>query len=207
MILLLLLQEIILMATILMLLLSVKIRGSYNFPASATIASQTGTTVTGAQINPSVGDYVASNIANPNQPVILLNGVQVALQTALDIDINRIEKITILKDAAATSIYGVRGGTGVLLIQTKQPQKGDFRVTYSGQVQITTPDLSSYSLWNAPKNYSWRMTPVIIITILLYTKVVYTRLTKGSIRIGLIYQPGQESAANIPYHLKAVMMI
>jgi len=130
---------------------SVKIRGSYNFPASATIASQSGTVVTGAQINPSVGDYVASNIANPNQPVVLLNGVQVALQTALDIDINRIEKITILKDAAATSIYGVRGGTGVLLIQTKQPQKGDFRVTYSGQVQVTTPDLSSYSIWNAPE--------------------------------------------------------
>jgi TonB-linked SusC/RagA family outer membrane protein len=130
---------------------SVKIRGSYNFPASATIASQSGTTVTGAQINPSVGDYVASNIANPDQPVILLNGVQVALQTALDMDINRIEKITILKDAAATSIYGVRGGTGVLLIQTKLPQKGDFRITYSGQVQVTTPDLSSYSLLNAPE--------------------------------------------------------
>ncbi|HEY5771543.1 MAG TPA: TonB-dependent receptor plug domain-containing protein, partial [Chitinophagaceae bacterium] len=130
---------------------SIKIRGSYNFPASATIASQSGPTVNGAQINPSVGDYVASNIANPDQPVILLNGVQVALQTALDIDINRIEKITILKDAAATSIYGVRGGTGVLLIQTKLPQKGDFRVTYSGQVQVTTPDLSSYSIWNAPE--------------------------------------------------------
>jgi len=130
---------------------SVKIRGSYNFPASATIASQSGSAVTGAQINPSVGDYVASNIANPDQPVILLNGVQVALQTALDIDINRIEKITILKDAASTSIYGVRGGAGVLLIQTKLPQKGEFRVTYSGQVQVTTPDLSSYSIWNAPE--------------------------------------------------------
>ncbi|HJS54260.1 MAG TPA: SusC/RagA family TonB-linked outer membrane protein [Chitinophagaceae bacterium] len=130
---------------------SLKIRGSYNFPASATIASQSGSTVTGAQINPSVSDYVASNIANPDQPVVLLNGVQVALQTALDIDINRIEKITILKDAAATSIYGVRGGNGILLIQTKLPQKGNFSVTYSGQVQVTTPDLSSYSLWNAPE--------------------------------------------------------
>jgi len=128
---------------------SVKIRGSYNYPASATIASQSATAGTGAQVNPSVGDFVASNIANPNQPVILLNGVQVALQTALDIDINRIEKITILKDAAATSIYGVRGGNGVLSIQTKAPQKGNFSVTYSGQVQVTTPDLSSYRLLNA----------------------------------------------------------
>ncbi|MES2773056.1 MAG: SusC/RagA family TonB-linked outer membrane protein [Bacteroidota bacterium] len=128
---------------------SVKIRGAYNFPASATIASQSGTISTGAQINPSVGDFVASNIANPDQPVILLNGVQVALQTALDIDINRIERITILKDAAATAVYGVRGGTGVLYIQTKLPRKGDISVTYSGQVQVTTPDLSSYSVLNA----------------------------------------------------------
>ncbi|HEU5165138.1 MAG TPA: TonB-dependent receptor plug domain-containing protein, partial [Chitinophagaceae bacterium] len=128
---------------------SVKIRGAYNFPASATIASQTGNVSTGVQLNPSVGDFVASNIMNPDQPVILLNGVQVALQTALDIDINRIEKITILKDAAATSIYGVRGGNGVLLIQTRLPQKGVFNITYSGQVQVTTPDLSSYNLLNS----------------------------------------------------------
>ena len=80
----------------------IKIRGSYNFPASATIASKSSSSSTGVQLNPSVGDYVASSIANPDQPVILLNGIQVALQTVLDIDINRIEKITILKDAAAT---------------------------------------------------------------------------------------------------------
>ncbi|HEX6849380.1 MAG TPA: SusC/RagA family TonB-linked outer membrane protein [Chitinophagaceae bacterium] len=128
---------------------SVKIRGSYNFPASATIANQTGVPATGAQVNPSVGDFVASNIANPNQPVVLLNGVQVSLQTALDIDINRIEKITILKDGAATAQYGVRGGTGVLLIQTKLPQKGVLNLTYSGQLQVITADLSSYQLMNA----------------------------------------------------------
>jgi len=128
---------------------SIKIRGSYNFPASATIAHQSGNSATGVQLNPSVGDYVADNIANPDQPVILLNGVQVALQTALDIDINRIEKITILKDAAATSIYGVRGGNGVLLIQTTLPKKGNLNINYSGQVQISTPDLSSFHLLNA----------------------------------------------------------
>ena len=86
---------------------------------------------------------------NPDQPVILLNGMQVSLQAALDIDINRIEKITILKEAAATSVYGVRGGNGILLIQTKLPQKGTLNITYSGHLQITTPELSSYNLLNA----------------------------------------------------------
>ena len=128
---------------------SARIRGAYNFPASATIASQTGVTTTGIQIDPSEGDFVASGVANPNQPVILLNGVQVALQTALDIDINHIERVLILKDAAAVSQYGVRGGNGVILIQTKQPQKGIINITYSGQVQTASPDFSSYNILHA----------------------------------------------------------
>ncbi|HET9277387.1 MAG TPA: TonB-dependent receptor plug domain-containing protein, partial [Flavitalea sp.] len=128
---------------------SASIRGAYNFPASATIANQPGTGTATVQLNPSSADFVADNISNPNQPVILLDGVQVALQTALDIDINRIDKVTILKDAAATASYGVRGGNGVLLIQTKKPQPGNFSVTYSGQVQISTPDLSTYNMLNA----------------------------------------------------------
>ena len=128
---------------------SVKVRSSYNFPASATIVSRKGVANTNVQLNPSTGDFIADNVANPDQPTILLDGVQVALQTALDMDINRIEKITILKDAAACSEYGVRGGNGVLLIQTKKPQPGVLNVTYSGQVQIATPHLSSYNLLNA----------------------------------------------------------
>jgi TonB-linked SusC/RagA family outer membrane protein len=128
---------------------STRIRGAYNFPASATIANQPGTATASVQLNPSSADFVADNITNPNQPVILLDGVQVALQTALDMDIHRIDKVTILKDAAATSLYGVRGGNGVLLIQTKKPQPGTLNVTYSGQVQVSTPDLSSYNMLNA----------------------------------------------------------
>jgi TonB-linked SusC/RagA family outer membrane protein len=128
---------------------SVNIRGAYNFPASASIASHPGTANTNLQLNPSVGDFSASNVAKPNQPVVLLDGVQVALQTALDMDINRISQVVILKDAAATAEYGVRGGNGVLLIKTKKSEPGVFNITYSGQVQVATPDLSSYKMLNA----------------------------------------------------------
>lgn len=127
---------------------SVRIRGTYSLPVSATIANPEGTRP-GVQLNPSSADFIANNVGQPDQPVILLDGVQVALQTVLDMDINRINKVTILKDAAATSTYGVRGGNGVLLIQTVKPQPGNFNITYSGQVQISTPDLSSYNMLNA----------------------------------------------------------
>jgi TonB-linked SusC/RagA family outer membrane protein len=127
---------------------SVKIRGRYNFPASASIASQNGSA--GVQLSPSSADYIADNIANPDQPVVFLDGIQVSLQTALDLDINLIDKVTVLKDAAATTAYGVRGGNGVLLVQTRLPKEGPLRINYSGQIQVSDADLSSYHLLNAP---------------------------------------------------------
>jgi len=126
-----------------------RIRGRYDFPASATIASPNNTVQQGVQINPSSADYVADNVGNPDQPIVLLDGAQVSLQTIIDMDINLVDKVTLLKDAAATAVYGVRGGNGMLLIQTKLPQKGSPRISYSGQVQIATADLSSYNLMDA----------------------------------------------------------
>lgn len=126
----------------------IKVRNANNFPASATIAPQPGS-ASGVQVNPSSGDFIASNIGNPNQPTFLVNGVQVSLQSALDMDINRIEKVTILKDAAATAVYGVRGGHGVVLIETSRPKDGKMRVSYSGQVQVSEANLRSYNLMTA----------------------------------------------------------
>src|SRR5215218_70230 len=157
----------------------VNIRGAYNFPASATIANRSGIANTNVQLNPSAGDFIADNIANPNQPVILLDGVQVALQSVLDMDINRIDRVTILKDASATSQYGVRGGNGVLLIQTRKPAAGNFSITYSGQVQITTPDVSSYNFLNATDKLKLEQTAGLHTNNdLLYQKRLY-QVNKG----------------------------
>lgn len=52
---------------------------------------------------------------------------------------NDIESIEVLKDAAATAIYGSRGANGVILITTRRASKGKMRVTYTGQVGFSTP--------------------------------------------------------------------
>ncbi len=58
------------------------------------------------------------SITGSSSPLIVADGVEgVSLN---DIDPNVIENITILKDAAATAIYGVRGTNGVILIKTKR---------------------------------------------------------------------------------------
>ena len=48
------------------------------------------------------GDYSTY----PNQPLLILDGFEIDLQTMVDLDPERVESITLLKDAAATAIYG-----------------------------------------------------------------------------------------------------
>ncbi|MCC9138403.1 SusC/RagA family TonB-linked outer membrane protein [Pontibacter silvestris] len=65
---------------------------------------------------------------NNNDPLVLVDGVQYNIN---DIDPNDIESISVLKDAAAASIYGVRAANGVILITTKRGGSGKPRVTYN----------------------------------------------------------------------------
>lgn len=86
---------------------------------------------------------------NPNQPLFILNGFEATLTKVLDLDMNLVESITLLKDATAKAIYGAKAANGVVVIETKRPEKGQVKVTYTGSVDIEAPDLSSYDLCNA----------------------------------------------------------
>jgi TonB-linked SusC/RagA family outer membrane protein len=55
-----------------------------------------------------------------------------------DIDPNEIESVTVLKDAASTAIYGIRGANGVIVITTKAGKIGKPRVSYSANVSMQT---------------------------------------------------------------------
>lgn len=54
------------------------------------------------------------------------------------LDPNEIESISVLKDAAAAAIYGVQGGNGVVLIQTRKGKLGKPKLTYSNQFTFTS---------------------------------------------------------------------
>lgn len=86
---------------------------------------------------------------DPNQPIFILDGYEVSMEKIYDLDIERIETYTILKDAAATAMYGSRAANGVVVITTKPLPAGRLNVTYSGNFTINAPDLSSYNLMNA----------------------------------------------------------
>ncbi|NNG27421.1 MAG: TonB-dependent receptor [Ignavibacteriaceae bacterium] len=54
------------------------------------------------------------------------------------LDPNEIESISVLKDAAAAAVYGVQGGNGVVLIQTRKGDIGKPKLSYSNQFTYTT---------------------------------------------------------------------
>ena len=59
-----------------------------------------------------------------NQPLYIVDGAQVNENDVNAINPNDVESVSVLKDAASTSIYGARGGNGVVLITTKRGKKG-----------------------------------------------------------------------------------
>lgn len=106
---------------------------------------------------------------DPNQPLFILDGFESSLQAINDLDINRIESITILKDAASTAIYGSKAANGVVVVETVKPKAGQLQVSYTGNFNVTVPDLSSYDMMNAPEKIeferlSGRYDPSIIET-------------------------------------------
>ena len=88
-------------------------------------------------------------VANPNMPLFILDGFEVSPQRIFDMDMDRIASVTILKDASAKAIYGARAANGVVVLESVRPQAGRMRVSYSGSLNISMPDLSSYNLTNA----------------------------------------------------------
>ena len=86
---------------------------------------------------------------DPNQPLFILDGFESSLQAINDLDINRIESITILKDAASTAIYGSKAANGVVVVETVKPKAGQLQVSYTGNFNMTVPDLSSYDMMDA----------------------------------------------------------
>ena len=70
---------------------------------------------------------------NGSNPLILVDGVE---RSFSQIDPNEVEDISILKDASATAVFGVRGANGVIIVTTKRGQEGKTDISFSASYGI-----------------------------------------------------------------------
>ena len=82
-----------------------------------------------------------------SDPLVLVDGVE---RDFNNIDPNEIETLSVLKDASATAVFGVRGANGVILITTKRGAKGEVKVSASAELIAKQPiniiaPMSSYT--------------------------------------------------------------
>ena len=73
---------------------------------------------------------------NNSSPLVLVDGIERPMSS---VDINSVESISVLKDASATAVYGVKGANGVILITTKRGQEGKAQINVSAQATMKVP--------------------------------------------------------------------
>ncbi|MEQ2978287.1 SusC/RagA family TonB-linked outer membrane protein [Butyricimonas faecihominis] len=94
---------------------------------------------------------------NPNMPTFIMDGFEVSAEKVFDLDPTRVRFITILKDAAATAIYGSRAANGVVVIETEAPKPGKLQLSYNGSMNFEVADLSDYNLMNAEEKLEYEV--------------------------------------------------
>lgn len=76
---------------------------------------------------------------NNSTPLILVDGIERKMN---DLDISEVETVSVLKDASATAVFGVKGAEGVILITTKRGKVGKPKLSFDANVN--TKSLSKY---------------------------------------------------------------
>lgn len=73
---------------------------------------------------------------NAAQPLVLVDGIERSFD---QINADEVESISVLKDASATAVYGIRGANGVIIVSTKKGMDGPAKVSYNGNFSVQSP--------------------------------------------------------------------
>lgn len=94
-----------------------------------------------------------------NDPMVLIDGVESSVSQIAEIPADDIESVSVLKDAASASIYGVRAANGVILVTTKRGGEQKPTITYSGSIALqeatVLPDYVNSYEWAKMYNECW----------------------------------------------------
>ncbi|TRX71755.1 TonB-dependent receptor [Carboxylicivirga sp. M1479] len=96
------------------------------------------------------------SLSASSSPLYVVDGVPMAGSLS-DLNPNDIESLTVLKDAAAASLYGSRAANGVIMVTTKKGKAGKTSISFNGQVGVSSRIGDGYELMNSSQIYeqSW----------------------------------------------------
>lgn len=93
-----------------------------------------------------------SSINGNTEPLFLMDGVPINEDNFRSLNPNDIESISVIKDAAGSSIFGSRGANGVIVIKTKRGTKNSpLKVTYTGSQSFSKLQNHDYDFLTAPE--------------------------------------------------------
>ena len=98
------------------------------------------------------------SINGSTEPIYIVDGIQIAAADFAQLNPNDIENVSVLKDAVATSLYGSRGGNGVIVVSTKRGTSGKARLeldVYTGWSQL--PDFNGIRLMTTNEKIDYEL--------------------------------------------------
>ncbi len=78
----------------------------------------------------------AASSWNNREPLVLVDGIERPMSS---VDIGSVQSLSVLKDASATAVYGVKGANGVILITTKRGKEGSAKIDVSANATLKVP--------------------------------------------------------------------
>ncbi len=129
---------------------------------STNVTSALAGTTPGVQVISSSGDPTSNgatirirgfgSMSASNAPLYVVDGVPYDGSIS-DINPQDVESMSVLKDAAASAIYGHRGANGVIIITTKKGKSGDAQVRFDARVGVNTRLIPQYDVISDPALY------------------------------------------------------
>ena len=130
---------------------------------ATSVTSALAGTTPGVQITSASGDPAGGgsntirirgigSMSASNSPLIVVDGVPYDGAIS-DINPQDVESMSVLKDAAASAIYGHRGANGVVIITTKKGNPGDAKVKFDGRIGVNSRLIPQYDVITDPGQY------------------------------------------------------
>jgi TonB-linked SusC/RagA family outer membrane protein len=93
---------------------------------------------------------------NGSEPLILVDGIE---RRMTDIDVGDVESVSVLKDASATAVFGVKGANGVILITTKRGREGKANLNMTANMGIKTIS-KVFTIMDSYEGIAWKNTAI-----------------------------------------------